>query len=424
MVIGMFRKWWFKWLVVGILIRLILMPITVHPDLWVFTSAGYFSAYEGRLSIYEDLANLSTNEPNHPLIKIAGNINDYFIYPPLAYFTFGTFQTFLKPLLDPNFIPQYWSNPDSVFTNPSLPWHLFLYKLPSLFIDIATAFLLAGLFEKQSRKKLAFIFWMFNPLTVYSTFMMGQFDIIPVLFTVFALALAKKKNYFWAILSLGVAGSFKIYPLLLIPPIAFLSDKDLWSRLKYLVLGFLPFLITIASYISSPAFRQMVLFSSKNQKMLFLGLPVSGAEVLYPFLIILFLIYFHSLYSKKTFELYEYFLIILLTMFSVSNYHPQWFLWITPFLIIYLIKYNFKYALLVVSLFGVWLVLTLLFESSLSYGLFNPIFPKLKDAKSFADVFISSDLLFKFKSIIRSIFAAVSIYIFISINQKEGNYTS
>jgi len=271
---------------------------------------------------------------------------------------------------------------------------------------------------------MAFIFWMFNPLTVYSTFMMGQFDIIPVLFTVFALALAKKKNYFWAILSLGVAGSFKIYPLLLIPPIAFLSDKDLWSRLKYLVLGFLPFLITIASYISSPAFRQMVLFSSKNQKMLFLGLPVSGAEVLYPFLIILFLIYFHSLYSKKTFELYEYFLIILLTMFSVSNYHPQWFLWITPFLIIYLIKYNFKYALLVVSLFGVWLVLTLLFESSLSYGLFNPIFPKLKDAKSFADVFISSDLLFKFKSIIRSIFAAVSIYIFISINQKEGNYTS
>lgn len=418
------QNWWSKWLVAGILLRLILMPTTVHPDLWVFTSAGYFSAYEGRLNIYEHLADLSTDEPDHPLIKIAGNVNDYFIYPPLAYFTFGSFQFVLKPLLDSNFIPKYWNNPDSVFSNPAFPWHLFLYKLPLLFIDIGVAFLLAGLFEKQNQKKMAFIFWIFNPLTIYSTFMMGQFDIIPVLFTVLTLVLIKKKNYIWAILSIGVAGSFKIYPLLLIPPLAFASSKDLWPRLKYLALGFLPFLITIAPYISSPAFRQMVLLSPKNQKMLFLGLPVSGAEVLYPFLIILFLIYFHSLYSKQTFELYEYFLIILLTMFSVSNFHPQWFLWITPFLIIYLIKYNFKYTLLVASLLGSWLVLTLLFESSLSYGLFNPIFPKLKDAKSLAEVFSTSEMLFKFKSIIRSFFTAASIFIFLTISQKEVNYSS
>ena len=64
-------KWWVKWLLIGILIRLILMPITLHPDLWVFSSSGYLLAYEGKLNVYEHLVNLPSN---HPLVSIVGNI--------------------------------------------------------------------------------------------------------------------------------------------------------------------------------------------------------------------------------------------------------------------------------------------------------------------------------------------------------------
>jgi len=185
--------------------------------------------------------------------------------------------------------------------------------------------------------------------------------------------------------------------------------------------GFLPYLLTIAPFITSVAFRQMVLFSPKNQKMLFMGFPVSGAEVLYPFIIILTLIYFHSLYSKIKYELDEYFLLILLLFFSVTHYHPQWFLWATPFLLIYLIRSKFKFNIVILTLFGAWLFLTLLFEASLSYGLFNPLIPSLKDAISPAQIINKYTDVFQLKSIARSFFAACSIFIFWTVSQRKNS---
>ncbi|OGM19674.1 hypothetical protein A2955_01760 [Candidatus Woesebacteria bacterium RIFCSPLOWO2_01_FULL_37_19] len=411
-------KWWVKWLLIGILIRLILMPITLHPDLWVFSSSGYLLAYEGKLNVYEHLVNLPSN---HPLVSIVGNIYEYFIYPPLAHVTFGIFHLILRPFTDPSFIPNFWRNPDSIFGNQALPWHLFLYKLPYLFIDIVLAFLLTKLFDDAYQKKLAFVLWIANPLSFYTTFMMGQFDLLPVFFTVLALIFAKKKNFTASLLSLGIGGSFKMYPLFFVVPAAFLFGKTFWERSKYVIQGFFPYLLTIAPFITSAAFRQMVLFSPKNQKMLFMGFPVSGAEVLYPFIIILTLIYFHSLYSKIKYELDEYFLLILLLFFSVTHYHPQWFLWATPFLLIYLIRSKFKFNIVILTLFGAWLFLTLLFEASLSYGLFNPLIPSLKDAISPAQIINKYTDVFQLKSIARSFFAACSIFIFWTVSQRKNS---
>jgi hypothetical protein len=66
--------------------------------------------------------------------------------------------------------------------------------------------------------------------------------------------------------------------------------------------------------------------------------------------------------------------------------------------------------LLVFGLFVCWLVITLLFEASLSYGLFSPLWPNLAHAQPLS-VWLKYFDEFQIKSIMRSVFAGISIYI-------------
>ena len=223
-----FLKEIWKILLIGVLIRLVLMPITLHPDLFGHSFSAYFLAYEGKINLYDTLANLPST---HPLVKNFG-VGDIFIYPPLTYYTLGFFRFIVKPFIDPNFIPWLWNNLDKVHEYRSLFWNLFLFKLPYLFIDIGTAFLVAGLFSEIKKKKLAFALWIFNPVTIYVTFMIGQLDLLPVFFSVLALYLFQKEKYYWASFSIGIAASYKMYPVFLLFPLVFLCNKNLFERIK------------------------------------------------------------------------------------------------------------------------------------------------------------------------------------------------
>ena len=209
-------------LIFGVLIRLILMPITYHPDLLGHSFSAYFLAYEGKINLYDTLASLP---PDHPLVKNFG-VGDIFIYPPLTYYTLGLFRILVKPLADPKLIPWLMVNLGSLHSYPRLFEHLFLFKLPYLFFDVGLAFLLTSFFDNQRKKRLVFALWMFNPVAIYVSFMIGQLDLLPVFFTVLSLYFYKKGKRYPAMLSMGVAASYKMYPLFLILPLAFLiSDK-------------------------------------------------------------------------------------------------------------------------------------------------------------------------------------------------------
>ena len=413
---GRFKIKFFKILILGILLRLLLMPVTLHPDLLGHSFAAYFFAYEGKINLYDTLASLPSD---YPLVRNFG-VSDMFIYPPLAYYTLGFFRILVKPFTDPNFIPWLMENLSQIHSYHRLFEHLFFYKLPYLFLDVVLAYLLAGLFEDQRKKKLAFSLWMFNPLAIYVSFMMGQMDLLPTFFTVLSLYLFKKKRVFLSAIMLGLAASYKLYPLFLLLPLAFLGSEKLITRIKIAAAGFLPFIFFLAPYISSSAFRAQV-FSPKSQKMLYMGWPVSGAEVVYPFVIVLFLIYFYAYYSKIRRDLAVYFIGVLLAIYSVTHFHPQWFLWVTPFLILELVENNFKYGLLVLTLFSCWLFITLMFEASLSYGLFVPLKPSLAKAQSLS-VFVSrfTDV-YQFKSLLRSVLAGTAIFYSFMIFENKNN---
>src|SRR3989344_6668311 len=349
-------KWWFKWLMLGIAIRLVLMPITLHPDLWGHSFTSYFFAYEGKLNPYEALANLPQE---HPIVRNFG-ITDIFIYPPLTFFTLGIFRLLIKPFTDPNFLPFVMEFPSRVFERVDLFWNLFLFKLPYLFVDLGLAFILTNLFSDIKKKKLVLALWMLNPVTLYATFMIGQIDILPTFFTVLSLYFASKKRYNYSLLSLGLGMSYKMWPALLIIPAALIFKSTFWERLKLIVIGVLPFILSVLPFVNSPAFRYMV-FSPKSQKMLYMIWPVTGAEGIYPFILILTLIYFYLYFNEIMRNLNSIFTIILLLIFSVTHYHPQWFLWVTPFLIVELVESNFKHLLPVLTFVASWVIITLFF---------------------------------------------------------------
>lgn len=409
-------KWWLKALLIGIAVRLILMPITVHPDIWGHSFTAYFFAYKGELNIYDYLLGLPKE---HPLVANFG-VNDIFIYPPLTYFTLGIFRFLIRPLSDPNFIPWLMVNIGHYYDYSKLGLHLFLFKLPYLFFDVASAFLLAGLFKDVTKKKLAFSLWMFNPVTLYATFMLGQLDILPVFFTILSCYMIKKGSFGWGLFFLGVGGAYKMYPLLLIPPAAFLLGKTFWAKIKLIAVGILPYLLTIAPYLGSKGFRAMVLFGSKETKMLFMSWPVTGAEGLFPFILGLCIIYLIAYYKMSKLRVEYYFLAILLLIYSVSSYHPQWFLWATPFLIWAVVVKSFKYIEIPILLFVAWLVITLLFEASLSYGLFTPVLHNLIDAPSLSIYLAKVTDVFQFKSVVRSIFAAASVFYVYRLFKNEN----
>lgn len=412
------KVWWFWGLCVGLVLRLIVMPITLHPDLWGHSFTAYFLAYEGEWNVYEYLLSLPSS---HPLVRNFG-VGDIFIYPPLAYFTLGFFRLLVKPFVDANFIPWLMENLSQVHLYPQLYQQLFFFKLPYLFVDIAIAFLLSSYFVDKKKKSLAFLLWMVNPVTLYATFMVGQLDVLPVFFVVLSLFFAQKKKPLLAMICLGIGGSYKMFPLLFILPAAFVLKENFVARLKLVAAGFLPFFLSILPFLGSSAFRSMVLFSPKNQKMLFMSLPVSGAEGVYLFVFLLAIIYLFAYYFRERFSLVVYWLLILLLTFSVTHYHPQWFLWVTPLLVIELVGSNFRNFLLTGLLIISWLVILLFFEPSLSFGLFNPLWPELDKAPGLSETLGNYTNVFQFKSVIRSIFAAVALFFAFRLTSPQENH--
>lgn len=400
------NRWWFWPIFIGLVVRLVLMPITYHPDLLGHSSVAFFLAQEGVANPYDHLANLPAE---HPLVKNFG-VSDIFIYPPLTYFTLGTFRLLVKPFTNPDFIPEVWQDPGELLDRGDLFWHLFIFKLPYVFFDVGSAFLLAGLFNVIKQKTLVVWLWMLNPLAIYATFMLGQLDLLPTFFVVLALYMAKRSQANLALLSLGIGASFKMFPILFVIPLACYLTKSLGGRLKLVFLGVLPFILTVGPFLATPAFREMVLFSPKSQKMLFMVWKMTSAEGIYPFVLFLAFIYLASFYLSKI-NIYKVFLGILILIFSVTHYHPQWFLWLTPLLVIEMVNSQFKYWFIHLTLFTTWLVLTLFFEPSLSIGLFAPLSKNMAEAVGFAKTLSPYTDIFQLTSLVRTVFAAFGAFL-------------
>src|SRR4029078_7967621 len=120
-------------------------------------------------------------------------------------------------------------------------------------------------------------------------------------------------------------------------------------------------------FINSSGFRATALVAGQTTKSLYATLPISGGEsiIFFPFFILLAYIIF--LYTKSQLaNLWQRLFVVILLFFIFTHTHPQWFVWLTPFLIIDLVKSGMKHLPLVILSILVWLMQVTLFDPGLS----------------------------------------------------------
>ena len=163
---------------------------------------------------------------------------------------------------------------------------IFWFKLPYLFFDVGIAYLLSLLFKDQKRKRLAAGLWLINPVAIYTSFMMGQFDVVPTMMVVAGLVLiARFGRRELGVVAIGLGAAYKMYPLLLLPLVVFYVGKGLVEKLKLFILGVLPYFLTILPFLKYPAFQKYCLFSNQSQKMLSMRINVFGQQEMLVFVV-------------------------------------------------------------------------------------------------------------------------------------------
>ncbi|MCL5784302.1 MAG: hypothetical protein M1142_03040 [Patescibacteria group bacterium] len=366
-------------LVVGVILRILLSLTTFHSDIQVFDFAGKVVASGNILNLYDFSSNSAV-------------LN----YPPLIYLYHGIFN-FLFSVLGLSGITQF-------------NFHLLLLKLPYFIFDLLTGFIFLKLFDNPKKSLLAFLLWIFNPINLYATYMMGQFDIIPTFFVILSVYLVIKNNLNWAALVLGFGVAFKLSPIFLVIPLVVLG-RNYQERFRLLILSMVPYLLSIIPYLFSHSFRSTALFANQSSKSLYANIPVSGGEVI--ILFPAFLLFFYLIIWRPNIKIsiWKLFLIPLLLFFVFTHYHPQWLIWLTPLVILDLVTSRFKNFVSYLLIFVSWLVSLFFFDPTLTIGIFAPIWPSLQNSSSIWTILhLNPDYNFA-RSVLQTIFAASSLYL-------------
>lgn len=358
------------------MLRLLLMPFAIQPDIvelsWVanFIIQGHVNVYV----YYFQLFHTVYYPPGTTSTQAAQ-------FPPLSYLFEAGYLGVLEKLGVFNF-PAAWAQPANAMGGVLYPdvaanRFYFIVKAPYLAFDILGLVMLLGVLEEKYRRAGAAA-WMLNPFILYIAYGWGQTDLIPASLTLVALYLAKKtriiknmRDGLLACLALGLAASFKLYPLALLPIFAIFAARHTGKHwIPYIAAGLLPFALAIP-FLSRPFMNQVLPLGGYLTARNF---SLGGGFTIFPILVIYVALIFY-LISKDSLS-FEIILSTSLAVFAAiyafAIWIPNWFVWGVPFVLPVVITRP--------RLFGVYALLTpfyFMFASTwgnwLGLGLFFPL---------------------------------------------------
>lgn len=390
-----------KYLCIGLAIRFVLMPITCLP---LDATGNFFGAYliehYGKYDYF--LHYFSTNPPllNYMLaffFKIYEFFSPGFFFQKYIVLTPESFPMLL------NFIsghPENYPYFEILTSDPNIFSLLFFGKLPSLIFDIATALLLLKIFKNPNKSVLAFKIWMLNPVSIYTIFMMGELEIIPIFFAVYGTyKLYVNKPYagmFW----LGLSIALKPMALLLLPLACFAAakNKSIVQGVKLLVVGLVPLVAELGFVNAVTLLRggpQFVTFVDplylRNPSPITIWLRTAvdlsahmstssdyTINVIYAFPLIYAIILALSAYSPQIGykSVWALFTCLFSVLFAFNLFNPHWFLWYVPFALVFILKTGKKLLYIFYALFPLFIVYSF-YWWTLQFALFMPLAPTI-----------------------------------------------
>lgn len=393
----------------AVILRLLIMPILFHPDIKTqYYHANFLS--QGVFNIYQYI---EQNKDNLPY-------SDTFNYPPLAYYTLGGWNYLVSPFLGQTFQNWLFEWREGWYTNPQIFRQLFVLKIPYLLADLAVGFLLIKILNEKYRRR-ALTLWFFNPVSLYIIYALANFDIFPTLLTLLAAFYFKKKKFFSSGLSLGLGAALKLFPLLFLPffLLALYREKSYREVLR-LIAGCFGVFALSATLMWPGIFN--VTGSGLVGKMLEIKVTVSPSLHIPLFYILYGLLLSLAAFGKERKAGIEFFILsVTLMIFSVTRFHPQWFLWSLPFLIFFVVR-KARTLYLLIPLLLSYLVLILGFQDNfLTLGILGPVFPLIYSAGSLEQTLFN--VIDKAQTVMwAQLTLAVTVGLILLASYREGRY--
>jgi hypothetical protein len=307
-----------------------------------------------------------------------GNIN----YMPSTYILFAIWGLPLKIL--------------GLISDPSqdVGYAIFWYKLlPTLFFFGCALFIqkIANEFLKDEKlsEKVACL-WLVSPFAFFSQFVFGQYDSFTLFFTLWGIYAFLQKKLLKFSLLLGVAITFKYFPLFVFFPMLFVVEKNFKVILKNTLLFGIPIACVAGPYlaIDSPEFARGVLgFGAANRVS---GVNMENGGISYNFLLFAwgivcgYVYFFENKASEWKETAIKFGGLGVLILFILVYWHPQWLMFISPFLLLnFMYRERFRDYLIFQMILNVVLIATMtqifgfnVDQNMLKIGLLGKWFPQ------------------------------------------------
>ena len=342
----------YLWLLIGLLIRFFFMPITVHGDLLNIYYRSSFVAYQG--------------------------VRWLEFSPLLTTYLHAFFLWVFKPLMP--HIPRIFGAEDyglSIILHSHVFRTLFLLKVPYLLFDLGCAFLLLAILDDKRKGLAVFIFWMVNPIVIFATYFWARYESVAIFFILLSLYYARKGSLTKSLFCLGVSSIIRLYPLIFLPFFVIILGRRLGQRVKLAFWGILPLGVTT---ILPMLFHQVgeaetltkiyhtdYLFAMK----FYLGYLYDNIYV-FPLASTVLLLYVYFNMHHSFASLWKTTLVLLLVFFASCFFHPQYFMWLMPFLGLYVVE-NKKFIGLFIGQVLFFTVYTFQFGSHAAGFFFTPL---------------------------------------------------
>jgi hypothetical protein len=320
-----FRRTIIVLLALGIVVRLVLMPIAFHPDLFWVTYHAQSLALHGEIT--RDLS-----------------------IQPIPLLLYSATIWLFHPLLSPpeSIWPDDWrllSEDDyqeafelamQIAEAPRIHLTLFLLKLPHLAFDLASAFILLALLRKNHKGAIiAFSFWMFNPIGLYISYVYARYDSVAGFFVLLSLYMFQRVRPFSSVAALTLSFLSRVMDAAL-APFFLVGALGQLKRQKRLLIGSLVLGAAAALILFSGTLPRIIslLDQAHGQFLLAAKLPI----ILYDELVIFVVGYAILLFSalEKDLSSYDvlrkYSLMVFLILFSFAFFNPQYFFALLPLL--------------------------------------------------------------------------------------------
>ncbi|MFT6407450.1 MAG: hypothetical protein ACJAQ6_000862 [Arenicella sp.] len=348
----------------GILLRLALMPFFAHVDL--------FS--EARRVFYV-LENDFLFDNSHRFVVfyievIFAWFSTLFINITEGLFHIGDPSQSVSDLVDYGFF----------LNDPNIYRHLFFFKLPYLVFDIGTALLIWKFIDNPQHRKIALLLWLFNPLTLFSTYIFGRFEVISLFFLMACALQLKYDRVFFASALFAIALLCREINLLYAPflLLALIDFKDHWLR-NVVVLATSAAIIA-AIYLLP---NWLINLSGGNTQLFVDPTATHGSDSLSKLLSLGYYWFYPIVIGLAALAIYQWEIgerpkaerfilcasVVLFIYFGFNVHSVHYAAWLVLFPILS-IQYGKKVVLPFIALFCTWLVLWLLKTDSGVFTLF------------------------------------------------------